>query len=247
MALLRDATVRCVRRRMESAHGAPSAIGPLAPRRPRSARRGGRRASRISEGRDSLASFDIDDRSILRWRSRWTRRPGSLGSARPSRRSNPRWSSRCPRHHAHRRYDGLAWVAYPKLEGISGRDLLPPDDARPAMAEALGGFLRALHETKPPAGVPHGHRLVPWRGRAEELPRMSSVIETEAPDLVNEETLPYLRGEIDPPPGSDVRVLCHGDLKGAPSSCRTTSDGSPVSWTGTTRWSATRRSTSPGP
>lgn len=174
----------------------------------------GASARRISEGSDSLASFDVDDRLILRVALTVD---GSAGLARERAALaaiEPTVELPVPRHHAHGRYDGLAWVAYPKLYGISGRDLLPPDDARPAMAEALGGFLQTLHETKPPAGVPHGHPRVPWRGRLEELPSLSNVIETETPDLVNEETLPYLRGEVDPPPGSDVQVLCHGDLKG---------------------------------
>lgn len=169
---------------------------------------------RITEGSEPLASFDIDERLILRVALTVDASVGLARERAALAAIEPTVELPVPRHHAHGRYDGLAWVAYPKLYGISGRDLSPPDDARPAMAEALGGFLRALHETKPPAGVPHGHPVVPWRGRAEELPRMSSVIETETPDLVNEETLPYLRGEIDPPPGSDVRVLCHGDLKG---------------------------------
>lgn len=169
---------------------------------------------RISEGSDSLASFDIEERLILRVALTVEASAGLARERAALAAIEPTVELPVPRHHAHGRYDGLAWVAYSKLEGVSGRDLSPPDDARPALAQAFGRFLRALHETKPPPGVPGGNPNVPWRGRLEELPRLSSVMEAEAPDLVNEVTLPYLRGEVDPSPGSEMHVLCHGDLKG---------------------------------
>jgi aminoglycoside phosphotransferase (APT) family kinase protein len=172
------------------------------------------RIARIEEGSGSLASYDVDDRFILRvalsdeGRDGLSREIAVLGLLLGSRAPVP-----VPTYVSVGERDGSAWGIYPKLRGTSGRERqLEPGD-HPRLAAQLGGLLRHVHGLPPPDEIPVAETDVPWRGRLEELPRLVGVLESSPLVDLNAEMRRYLHADVETPPAPHRLVLCHGDIK----------------------------------
>jgi aminoglycoside phosphotransferase (APT) family kinase protein len=171
-----------------------------------------RSARRIDDGGERIATFDVDDRFILKFalggagaRELVTEATVLPAVAATSPIDVPRIDVVGERR-------GLPFIGYPKIAGRSGEDLRPKRPRWEGLAEQLGGFLSAVHalpqDLSPRPPSEHASSAL------AELPALAETIERDAADLVTDAMRPYLRGEVPEPPPAERFVFCHGDIKG---------------------------------
>lgn len=107
---------------------------------------------------------------------------------------------------------------YRKIAGVSGEELRPPDEARPAVAAQLGAFLSALHAVPLAEGLRVGLTPQPMEEPEPLLAatrRYAATVQRELPGFVDELMRRYLSGSVSlPPPSPSDLFVCHADIKG---------------------------------
>ena len=169
-------------------------------------------ASRVGEGSDDIATFDVDDA----WMFRFATSDAGVHGLSTERRVLPLVSAcvdvRVPAYELEGHRRGMPWAGYRKIHGVSGEAARPERRHWSRLADQAAAFLSSIHAI--PADLSGAHSVPVGGEWIEELPAYRRLIERRLPALVTRSVRPYLHGEIPRPPGPPNTTFCHADIKG---------------------------------
>ena len=170
-----------------------------------------RRVRRIDEGSPEVATFDVDDRFILKFA---LGRSGAeeLVTERTVLPAVAAAPIDVPRIEVAGERRGSPFIGYPKIAGRSGEALRPRAERWEGLAAQLGPFLSAVHAL--PRDLSPRSPAEDQPSTMASLPELAETIERGAGALLTDAMRPYLRGGVTEPRPPARLVFCHGDLKG---------------------------------